>query len=487
MTTRQTVLYHDGELIWLQGERTHVSSMGELIRALPYDDCTATVWCGGQPDLLDILGMMLAGHPWNPDASRLRLGECTGYISADHTILSLAARLDGRHRMRFLDITRYCEYGGNAVEAARTLHELQVTSPTPGSAAVAQTIPRKHMERFARTYPSPEGFAGRLVSQACRGGLVWLDRPGVYHDVIDLDVNSMYPSILASCRLPYGTPAEVDSPEDMRDDQWGVFEVDIMGVERPGMPHWLTRRSDGRRGRETPIACDNGFASMTLTSDDIEAVRLSCDAELIVHGGVAFDTCTPFFASSTAKLGWLKDMAPHPVKGVYKTLLNAFVGKFAQAQHRDADVSVIPGLDDRGRVVFHTVRGDGAGHGGSTGVRYTPLAAAVWGKARLRLLRDIARVRGAGGEVLYCNTDGFMVRGLDTGRLRGILPMGTGQGEYKVEAEFRRVNLLASNLYLGETVQGGTLWCHSGYVEDEVPTWDEFASGRYGHVYSGLP
>ena len=136
--------------------------------------------------------------------------------------------------------------------------------------------------------------------------------------------------------------------------------------------------------------------------------------------------------------------------------------------------------------MFHTVRGVAPAHAGSTSVRYTPLAAAVWGKARLRLLRDIAGVRRAGGEVLYCNTDGFMVRGLDTGRLRGILPMGTGQGEYKVEAEFRRVNLLASNLYLGETVQGGTLWCHSGYVEDEVPTWEEFASGRYGHVYSGL-
>lgn len=486
MTTTQTVLYHDGELTWLQGERTHVSSMGELIRALPYDDCSATVWCGGQPDLMDILGMMLAGRPWNPDASRLRLGECTGCISADHTILSLATGLNGRYRIRFLDITRYCEHGVNAVEAARTLHDLQVTSPTPGSAAVSQTIPRRHMERFARTYPAPDGFAGQMVSQACRGGLVWLDRPGVYHDVIDLDVNSMYPSILASCRLPHGTPTEVDSPEDMRDGQWGVFEVDIMGAERPGMPHWLTRRSDGRRGRETPVACDNGFTSMTLTSDDIEAVRLSCDAELIVHGGVAFDTCTPFFASSTAKLGWLKDMAPHSRKGVYKTLLNAFVGKFAQARHRNADVTVVPCLDDRGRVMFRTVRGVAPAHAGSTSVRYTPLAAAVWGKARLRLLRDIAGVRRAGGEVLYCNTDGFMVRGLDTGRLRDILPMGTGQGEYKVEAEFRRVNLLASNLYLGETVQGGTLWCHSGYVEDEVPTWEEFASGRYGRVYSGL-
>lgn len=484
MTTIQTMLYHDGEIIWLQGERTRVSSMGEIIRALPYRDCSATVWCGGQPDLMDILGMMLAGYRWNPDSSRLRMGECTGCISADHTILSLAVKSNGRNRVRFLDITRYCEYGGDAVEVARTLHVLQVTSPTPGSAAVTQTIPRRYMERFALTYPAPDGFAGQMVSQACRGGLVWLDRPGIYHDVIDLDVNSMYPSILASCRLPHGTPTEVDSMEAMRDDQWGVFEVEIMGAERPGMPHWLTRRADGRRGRETPVACNNGFASMTLTSDDIEAVRLSCDAELIVHGGVVFDTCTPFFASSTAKLGWLKDTAPSSCKGVYKTLLNAFIGKFAQARHLNTDVSVVPGLDDLGRVVFQTVPRDVAGHGGSTGVRYTPLAAAVWGKARLRLLRDIAGVRQAGGEVIYCNTDGFMVRGLDMGRLRGILPMGSGQGEYKVEAEFRRVNLLASNLYLGETVQGGTEWCHSGYVEDEVPTWEEFASGRYGRVYS---
>lgn len=486
MTTRQTVLYHDGEVIWLEGGRAHVSSMRELIRALPYDDCSATVWCGGQADLMDILGMMLARYAWNPDTSRLRLGECTGYISADHSILSLTVRLDGRNRVRFLDLTRYCEYGGEAVEVAQALHDMQVTSPTPGSAAVAQIIPRKHMDRFARTYPGLDGFAESLVSQACRGGLVWLSKPGIYHDVIDFDVNSMYPSILESCRLPYGTPTEVEALADMRDDQWGVFEVDIMGVERDGMPHWLNRRADGRRGRETPIACDTGFASMTLTSDDIEAVGLSCDAEVIVRGGVVFDTCTPFFASSAAKLGWLKDSARTSIKGVYKTLLNAFVGKFAQARHRFANVSVIPCLDEQGHVMFHTVRDDNAGHGSPMDTRYTPLAAAIWGKARLRLLKDIAQVRRVGGEVIYCNTDGFMARGLDVEALRDILPMGRGQGEYKVEAEFRRVNLLASNLYLGETVQGGRLWCHSGYVEDEVPTWDEFASGRYGHVYSTL-
>ena len=136
--------------------------------------------------------------------------------------------------------------------------------------------------------------------------------------------------------------------------------------------------------------------------------------------------------------------------------------------------------------MFRTVRCDDAGCSRSTSVRYTPLAAAVWGKARLRLLEDILRVRDAGGEVLYCNTDGFMLRGMGVERLRDVLPMGRGQGEYKVEAELRRVNLLASNLYLGETRSVERMWCHSGYVEDEVPSWDEFASGRYGHVYSGL-
>lgn len=486
MTTQQTVGYASGVIMRIDGARTAVRDMCDIIRALPFDDCSATVWCLSQHDLMDILTMMLARYTWNSNGVELRLGECTGTIQTDRTILSLSTKLDGRHRVRFLDLSKYSDHGGNVLECLEVLHDLQVTSPTPGSAAVAQSIPRKALERFAQTYPQLDDAIELLASQACRGGLVWLSSPGIYHDVIDLDVNSMYPSILATSRLPYGAPTEVDGPEQLAEGQWGVFEVDVMGAARQGMPQWLSRRARGRRSRELITSCDGGFETFVLTSDDLEALRLTYDAEVVVHGGLAFDTCSPFFASSTARLGYLKDMANPGSKGVYKTLLNAFVGKFAQARYRGKGIKVVPRLNEDGRVVFEDVVNDGRQTGTPSDVRYAPLAAAIWGKARLRLLRDILAVRGAGGEVIYCNTDGFMVQGLDMDSLGNLLPMGRSQGEYKVEASFDRVNLLASNLYLGESSDGTRQWCHSGYMEDVVPTWGEFASGRYGHVYSRL-
>lgn len=486
MTTRQTVLYAAGSITRLDGARYPVRDMRDIIMALPYDDCSATVWCLGQQDLMDILAMMLTGYRWNSSGTQLRLGECTGTIQADRTILSLSVKLDGRHRVRFLDLSKYGDYGGNALMCAEVLHDLQITSPTPGSAAVAQSIPRKAMKRFSQVYPPLDGVGESMVSHACRGGLVWLASPGIYHDVIDLDVNSMYPSILATSRLPYGAPVEVSGPEELTEEQWGVFEVDVMGSAYPGMPEWLSRRSRGRRAREMTTSCERGFEVFVLTSDDLEALRLTYDAEVVVHGGLAFDTCNPFFASSTARLGYLKDTAAPEGRGVYKTLLNAFVGKFAQARYRGKGIKVIPRLNEERRVVFEDVVDDARGAGVTLDVRYAPLAAAIWGKARLRLLKDMLTVREAGGEVVYCNTDGFMVRGLGLDRLGQLLPMGRAQGEYKVEAQFQRVNLLASNLYLGESSDGTRAWCHSGYMEDEVPTWDDFASGRYGHVYSQL-
>lgn len=486
MTTRQTVGYTAGTVIRLDGRRFSVHGICDIIKALPYGDCSATVWCLDQHDLMDILTMMLARYSWNPHGDELRLWECTGIIQADRTILSLSMKLDGRHRVRFLDLGRYGDHGGDVLECLGALHELQVTSPTPGSAAVAQSIPPKALKRFAVDYPELDSAVEPMVSQACRGGLVWLSSPGVYHDVIDLDVNSMYPSILSSSRLPCGTPIAVDGPERLAEGQWGVFEVDVMGSARDDMPQWLSRRSRGRRSRELTTPCEGGFETFVLTSDDLEALRLTYDAEVIVHGGLAFDTCTPFFASSTARLGYLKDTADQASRGVYKTLLNAFVGKFAQARHRSGGLVVIPRLNERGRVVFEDSVGDGHHAGVASDVRYAPLAAAIWGKARLKLLKDILTVRQAGGEVMYCNTDGFMVRGLDLKRLGQLLHMGRTQGEYKVEAKFARVNLLASNLYLGESSDGTRQWCHSGYMEDTVPTWEEFASGRYGHVYSNL-
>ena len=486
MTTRQTVGYTVGTIIRLDGLRFEVHSISDIISTLPYDDCSATVWCLDQCALMNILAMMLAEYRWNPYGSELRFGECTGVIQADRTILSLSVRLDGRHRMRFLDISRYSDYGGDMLECLGALHDLQVTSPTPGSAAVAQSIPRKALKRFAQTYPALGDAVESMTSQACRGGLVWLNAPGVYHDVIDLDVNSMYPSVLEASRLPYGTPTEVEGPEQLAEGQWGVFEVDVMGSARDGMPQWLTRRSRGRRARESTYSCDSGFETFVLTSDDFEALALSYDAEVVVHGGLAFDTCRPFFASSASRLGYLKDAAGQSSRGVYKTLLNAFVGKFAQARYLSGGLVVIPRLNECGRVVFEDSVDDGCRVGPVSDVRYAPLAAAIWGKARLRLLKDMLTVREAGGEVIYCNTDGFMARGLEVEQLGRLLPMGRTQGAYKVEAEFTRVNLLASNLYLGECSDGVRQWCHSGYMEDTVPTWEEFASGRYGHVYSDL-
>lgn len=486
MTTRQTMGYTAGTVIRLDGARLAVRDMHDIIEALPYDDCSATVWCLSQYDLMDILTMMLARYTWNSNGAELRLGECTGTIQADRTILSLSIKLDGRHRMRFLDLSAYGNHGGNALECLEVLHDLQVTSPTPGSAAVAQSIPRKALERFAQIYPQLDSAVEPMVSQACRGGLVWLSSPGIYCDVIDLDVNSMYPHILASSRLPYGNPVEIDGPEQLRENQWGVFEVDVMGSARQGVPQWLSRRARGRRARELTYSCDSGFETFVLTSDDLEALKLTYEAEVVVHGGLAFDTCTPFFASSTAKLGYLKDMSDPGGRGVYKTLLNAFVGKFAQARYHSRALKVVPRLNECGQVVFEDVVSDRRQAGTPSDVRYAPLAAAIWGKARLRLLENILTVREAGGEVVYCNTDGFMVRGLSLERLGQLLPMGRFQGEYKVEAEFTRVNLLASNLYLGESSDGTRQWCHSGYMEDTVPTWEEFASGKYGHVYSKL-
>lgn len=486
MTTRQTVGYTTGTVMRLDGARIAVHDMHDIIKALPYDDCSATVWCLSQHDLMDILAMMLARYTWNGVPSELRLGECTGTIQADRTILSLSVKLDGRHRVRFLDLGAYGDYGGDVLECLEILHDLQVTSPTPGSAAVAQSIPRKALERFAQLYPPLDDADEPVVSQSCRGGLVWLSAPGIYCDVVDLDVNSMYPSILATSRLPYGSPIDVDGPEQLAEGQWGVFEVDVMGDALPGMPQWLSRRSRGRRARELTTSCCGGFETFVLTSDDLEALALTYDAEVVVHGGLAFDTCAPFFASSTARLGYLKDSCDMGGRGVYKTLLNAFVGKFAQARHRGKGVEVVPRLDGYGRVVFEDVASEERYAGGTSDVRYAPLAAAIWGKARLRLLTDMMTVREAGGEVIYCNTDGFMVQGLERQCLEQCLPMGRCQGEYKVEADFTRVNLLASNLYLGESSDGTRTWCHSGYMEDTVPTWEEFASGRYGHVYSGL-
>ena len=91
--------------------------------------------------------------------------------------------------------------------AVAYFHSQGLTKMTIGSCALEEykKIIKKH--NFRRYYPTPKYHTD--VKQSYRGGFTWVNPKlanKILNEGIVLDVNSLYPSVMYNCDLPFGTP-----------------------------------------------------------------------------------------------------------------------------------------------------------------------------------------------------------------------------------------------------------------------------------------
>ena len=104
----------------------------------------------------------------------------------------------------------------------RSCLDLDISTITPASSAMRMICPTSYREQFAADYPRYDtGLDSRLQASA-RGGLVWAATKGLLHGVVDVDVYSMYPSIVLNGKLPYGNPVDDDDIDPMGGRYWPI-------------------------------------------------------------------------------------------------------------------------------------------------------------------------------------------------------------------------------------------------------------------------
>lgn len=223
----------------------------------------------------------------------------------------------------------------------------------------------------------------------------------------------------------------------------------------------------------------NGYVPMTLTREDYAILTGQYDADIIVERTWGWNVKRAYFAPSMRQLGLLKERCGNGVaRGVLKKLMNACIGKFA-AHEPDRRTDCVPRLDAQGALQYQLIERHMDYEQGVSSHHYIPLAAAIWGKARKRLVDDMVAIRGAGGVVPYCNTDGFMIQGMDVSAIGDVLDIGTRIGQYKIQAQYDDVYIREANLYMGRCADGSREWAHSGVADIRMPSWDDFVSGAF--------
>lgn len=304
----------------------------------------------------------------------------------------------------------------------------------------------------------------RSLHGAYVGGLM-LAREGRYGRAVNVDCNSMYPSILRDEWLPYGLPEPYDG-RYVQDDDMPLHcdELTFRAVLKPdGYPFLVDNRGMYGLNRLTST---RGYVTRVLTDIDQELLRENYDVTVYEHvRGWKFRRSKGYFRSFVDKWGALKQRSTGGRKQMAKLVMNALVGKMASLPKRTA---MLPSSDDG-----VTLRWDVVERGGSNlRTDYLPVPVWVNAYARRRLI-DVCHANA--DRLLYANTDGCILSGWEPAKSCVIHP--TELGKWKIEARYERLTILGINRYQGWRDDGRVDVCMAGGMFAEPIPYEDFRHG----------
>lgn len=460
----------------------HATTRGEFLDKL--HELARTVWARGELleawatnleyDLVNVFGMERLGEV------RFRFGRA--YLVAAtwklidfrdtvrHLPLSVAelGKLVGLKKLRRSKSLRYAMRDSSITyRAARFLHDTYArfkVSPRSTLASTAYAIwANVFFDREVMPAP-PEIIEAARV--AYHGGRTEPFLIGSRDRVKAVDVASMYPWAMTAGPFPvvwgpYRRASATDVPQAT-----GLYRVRLVIRNAPGP---IPYRTDN--GTIYPI----GAWVTWMTGEEVLYLReLGEDAHVL--GGYVFNETVRPFDSYVETLFELKNKTRGSERILYKLLLNALYGKFGQRG---------------GRIVFQSLR--------DYERRQNPPPARIWGgqaiyrvesppppwgnvlwaaivtaRARIRLHRELLRVRELGGVPLYCDTDSIIFNG--AGSLR-YPKKASAAGEFETRGAYRSVRIEGKKEY-GLEIRKGLWIIHAKGIPGADAKSDYLRTGR---------
>lgn len=305
--------------------------------------------------------------------------------------------------VRILDASKFVKGAKNLSEdlnecLARTKAVLVLAlNYKPDASTMGQIIMEDFRKQVGSVYRSSFPFLSAYDATALReayfGGWVYLNP--IYQDihtgqVIELDKNSMYPTMLKTKKLPCGRPTWFDGKAPK--GSLAIQEVRLDCTLKDGMLPVLRRERFSRIATEPFVLETDGLEPFALTLEELELVKEHYDIEDIRYlGGWTFRDAGSAFADYVDK--WTKIKVEAKKSGdkatysLSKLFLNGLVGKFAslpfgrESKPYIADNGVLR-LEELDAKALNQV--------------YTPVSIFVNAYARCDLVTTIEKMRSLG-------------------------------------------------------------------------------------------
>ena len=339
-------------------------------------------------------------------------------------------------------------------------------------------------KRFRKIFPLLSEEEDAFIRKAYRGGWVYAnpDYAGeTMGEGISYDVNSLYPSVMASCDgeiLPFGKPAAFTGKPNP-DELYTLWIARLRCVFRVKPGHLPCIQLKGNLSfLPTEYILDSKEeVYLTITSVDWDLINRQYDVEVTEWvGGFKFNGSRTLFRGYVSKWIETKNQATEDgnkgLRQIAKLMLNSLYGKFASR----LDVrSRKPVLDEHGIVKYEDLDPDTR-----DGV-YLPVGCFVTAWARFK---TVTTAQSLGTRFLYSDTDSVKVLGLEPPRMK-IDDIRLGW--WKDEGHFSRFKALRAKTYMAEyeEEEGGRLEIHVAGMPKRCHSQVTFENFEVGATYWG--
>lgn len=308
------------------------------------------------------------------------------------------------------------------------------------------------------------------IRRAYKGGFTYLNpkyRMKRIKGGITLDVNSLYPSVMYNCLLPYGYPMYFEG-EPTPDDTYPLFIVRLRCEFELKANHIPTIQMKGNSYFvQTEYLHDSGgrIVELTLTNVDLALFLEHYDTYNLEYiSGWKFRGAVGMFKDYIDHWMHIKETTTGALRQLAKLMLNSLYGKFATNPKARKK---IPVMDGEGVVRYVLDEPE---------LRepvYTAMGCFITAYAREKTIRS---AQGVYDRFIYADTDSLHLSGKDFPEGLEIHP--TKLGAWKHEGTFTDSYFIRPKTYL-ETIDGVLKVTCAGMPDNlkEQVNYDNFTSG----------
>ena len=472
MSARVGLWCADNVIRFLNGEQWDNIDVPQNLLCRAMSSGKTTVYVSDADVLEHFIAHVVHALPYNEHRANL---SWDGIVSKKGRFFSFSVQVDKDNAIKFFEISNLLREGYRLnldtsksmdvqlLDILRMYDHYGLCKITAGAASMT-AYANNAWSWYYDKFPQLKAETKKAMHDGYLGGFM-LVHEGRYGKSIDIDCNSMYPSILRDDFLPYGMPEEYEGKyEEDKDMPLHCDEITFRAELKPdGYPFLVDNRSVYNGAR---LETTHGYITRTLTNIDQQLLFENYDVSVYQYvRGWKFRQSKGFFQSFVDDWGGMKQHETDSKRQMAKLIMNALTGKMGSLPK---GAVLLPTSQDGKTLDWTVSKRD------ESNLKTDFLPVPMWVNAYARRkLMDVCHANA--DRLIYANTDGCILDGWETPANCDIHP--TELGKWKIAAKYDRLTILGMNRYQGWKTGGGVDVCMAGNLFAHPIPYDQYRHG----------